>query len=240
MTSPWNLPPSLPPPLAPLIHWHEQSGIMVGQFHCETCYKRFNEKGAVLKHMKIVHQGQRNFECEMCPKRFGEKGNLTKHIKTVHERCKAFQCIICEKTFGEKGNLQRKEISLSPKVLTMYPLLFLLRHIKAVHHGKKDFYCSFCAKGFAEKGNLQKHIKAIHDSALHNNNSNPGNNNIAATTNNLPPPTLPQGLNNPAVVQIQIPWDPYPSYQSMDIENYDNTIPDLEEENNFISIFPPS
>ena len=44
----------------------------------------------LFKHIKTVHEKQKDLKCEFCDKSFGQKGQLNVHIKTVHEKLNSY------------------------------------------------------------------------------------------------------------------------------------------------------
>ena len=69
---------------------------------CHYCGKSF--KSAYLGiHIKKIHEGVR---CEFCDKMFEGPKQLTAHVRVVHEGIKDFTCHLCGKTFSTKGIMQ--------------------------------------------------------------------------------------------------------------------------------------
>ena len=78
-------------------------------FPCHICNKTFSQKGAVNKHVLIVHEGKiPSFQCETCGKNFTAKAKLKSHVLTVHEGVKPYKCDFenCEAAFTGKQNLE--------------------------------------------------------------------------------------------------------------------------------------
>ena len=46
------------------------------------------------RHIKTVHEGERNFKCDFCEQSLIDLGALKKHIKTIHEGEKKYKCKI--------------------------------------------------------------------------------------------------------------------------------------------------
>ena len=53
------------------------------RFSCGTCFKAFNQKNALKKHI-LKHSGERPFVCPFCAYAFNQKGNLKTHIQRTH------------------------------------------------------------------------------------------------------------------------------------------------------------
>eukprot|EP01029_Cantina_marsupialis_P031626 TRINITY_DN915_c0_g2_i10.p1 TRINITY_DN915_c0_g2~~TRINITY_DN915_c0_g2_i10.p1 ORF type:complete len:795 (-),score=211.45 TRINITY_DN915_c0_g2_i10:231-2615(-) len=93
------------------------AALHIGLRYCcpqESCEYRATQKGHLPRHIRIVHEKEKNYECE-CGKKCSEKGNLRKHIERVHKDEREHECKECGKKFGQKSNLQT--------------------HIKRVHQG---------------------------------------------------------------------------------------------------------
>ena len=69
------------------VDWDNDEKTNQEHVHCKICHKVFTCKYYLKKHIKVVHEGQRNYHCdrEKCGKRFGCQQSLKKHIKMVHE-----------------------------------------------------------------------------------------------------------------------------------------------------------
>ena len=113
------------------------------QFTCLQCERTFRYKSALDRHIKIIHENQRNHVCTKCGKSFGLKYDLTKHYETYHDETSKVQrtCQICGKIFSKERNLQM--------------------HILAIHN-EKSFECEICAKKFSFKSAKDRHVKVVH------------------------------------------------------------------------------
>ena len=52
---------------------------------CESCEKSFSQGGGLKRHIRTVHEGQKDHKCESCGKSFSESGSLKKHIHRIHK-----------------------------------------------------------------------------------------------------------------------------------------------------------
>ena len=73
---------------------------------CFYCGKRFIYIYFLKQHIKMVHEGRKDFNCEKCNKSFSTAQNLNKHIHCVHEGRKDFICGKCEKSFATASSLK--------------------------------------------------------------------------------------------------------------------------------------
>lgn len=104
---------------------------------CPDCGTAFKKNSNLVKHMKLVHLGERNFECPepSCGRLFGQKSNLNSHIKAVHLGEKPFVCpeSPCGRRFSQKSGLKA--------------------HIKTVHNGERPYVCD-CGSSFGHRGDV--------------------------------------------------------------------------------------
>ena len=52
---------------------------------CEYCDKRFINIGNVRRHIRMVHDGERNYQCSQCERKFQQRSSLKMHTRT-HEK----------------------------------------------------------------------------------------------------------------------------------------------------------
>ena len=50
----------------------------------DPCEKTFSSSGDLKKHIKAVHNGQKNHKCDLCGKSFSRAHYLKIHIDSVH------------------------------------------------------------------------------------------------------------------------------------------------------------
>ena len=69
----------------------EDKHVSVIHKQCKTCGKSFSRSGELKKHIKTIHEGQRNYKCDFCGKSFTTSGHLKRHIKTIHKGQRNYQ-----------------------------------------------------------------------------------------------------------------------------------------------------
>ncbi len=65
----------------------------------------FSYKSALLRHIKNIHDGQRNFKCAVCGKQFAQNCDLRRHAR-IHTGEKPYKCEICGRPFCQKYGLR--------------------------------------------------------------------------------------------------------------------------------------
>ncbi|KAB7507671.1 Zinc finger E-box-binding homeobox protein zag-1 [Armadillidium nasatum] len=84
----------------------EEETVTKRSFRCPYClYESHNSFGAVKRHIKYKHTGEKPFTCSICQMNFTEKCKLNQHTRT-HTGEKPFQCDICLKGFGQSFQLK--------------------------------------------------------------------------------------------------------------------------------------
>jgi len=74
-------------------------------FPCSFCGKILTTKPKLLAHVKVIHQGIKEFTCPTCKKSFSSKSNLDIHIGSVHTGNLPYKCEFCSKSFARKNLL---------------------------------------------------------------------------------------------------------------------------------------
>ena len=74
-------------------------------FPCSFCGKVLTTKPKLLAHVKVIHQGIKDFACPTCKKSFSSKSNLDIHIGSVHTGNLPYKCEFCSKSFARKNLL---------------------------------------------------------------------------------------------------------------------------------------
>ena len=110
---------------------------------CSKCEYKTNQRWALRRHERIVHENIKVHECNLCEYKASEKRNLQNHIKAVHDKIKDHKCDLCDLATGTVS--------------------ILTQHIKAVHERSKDQQCIKCDFKSSYKNKLTRHIRTVHD-----------------------------------------------------------------------------
>ena len=71
---------------------------VIQRFKCDQCEKTFAHSAGLKKHIKGIHNNEKNHKCEYCDYRSYTKANVYMHSKRVHEkRDFHVQCQYCDK-----------------------------------------------------------------------------------------------------------------------------------------------
>ena len=83
------------------------SKIGINQHECPVCQKIFNTKGLCSRHIKSVHEKEKQYACKSCEFKTFHAYSLTAHIQQVHEKYKPNKCDFCEEAFFYKRDLEK-------------------------------------------------------------------------------------------------------------------------------------
>ena len=72
---------------------------------CPHCNKAIS-KSTLKRHIKRMHQIEKEFPCSYCEKAYSSNSDLTKHIRFEHLKIRPFRCRLCEKTFQKADHLK--------------------------------------------------------------------------------------------------------------------------------------
>lgn len=133
----------------------------------------------MLRHRRMVHEGERKFQCEVCAKYFGYKWVRDAHLKDEHNIGEKMKCGTCEKSFSRKSNLtqhkktcavgydERPKCNLCRKTFTSYPSL--RHHTKFVHpDDTAGSVCDECGEHFTTLFSLRRHATRKHSDVFPN------------------------------------------------------------------------
>lgn len=121
------------------------------QYSCPECFKVFANKHTCLIHMKMVHEGIKNFVCpiQTCAKGFATKQQLERHHKKHHEDPsiqEQLHCHFCTRTYGSIYGLNKH-------IETQHA------HEHLEEFGPDKFECDTCGKKFDTVQHLEIHTK---------------------------------------------------------------------------------
>jgi len=125
-------------------------------YKCEICNKELKTKGAIVQHIKVVHENQRSFQCDKCDKKFPSPSGLKRHTEAVHQGLRIWQCEICSNKFSQRVQLERHKRAIHVKGKSSV--------LKKVDPRPKNILCDICGMGFKQVGHLIGHKKNVHDS----------------------------------------------------------------------------
>ncbi|XP_035713472.1 zinc finger protein 888-like [Folsomia candida] len=110
---------------------------------CHVCPQTFLRRADLLRHIRVVHENQRNFPCLFCDKIFARTSQVKGYVEAVHpaKKEKTHSCDKCEYKTHTKANLT----------------LHVRRHNVANWRE-----CYFCKKQFARFQGLVTHYSRIH------------------------------------------------------------------------------
>ncbi|XP_021961651.2 zinc finger protein 724-like [Folsomia candida] len=92
-------------------------------FQCDVCPQTFFGRSEQQRHIRRVHENQRNCPCTVCDKRFSNSYHLKRHVEAVHETDKEriHACDKCWYRSHSKHNLANHSIRHNPA--RVYPEL---------------------------------------------------------------------------------------------------------------------
>ncbi|XP_063584617.1 zinc finger protein 416-like [Penaeus indicus] len=106
----------------------------VRPFGCDTCGRRFTQKGNLLRH-SLLHTNEKPFGCGICRKFFVQKAHLVKHVVVHRQRLAALRSSRRREASERWSSAEAKETSLRCKVcgLQFRRIFKLMEHLKVQH-----------------------------------------------------------------------------------------------------------
>ena len=131
---------------------------------CESCGKLFSQRGALDKHILVIHAGLKDYNCESCGKSFTQRAGLNKHIRVIHEGLKDYNCELCGKSFSYRRNLKEHiQIDHDDEDSTAEGNN---QNNHASSNGFDDKMCSFCEFKPPDFKNRQDYIDSLQNHLL--------------------------------------------------------------------------
>lgn len=96
---------------------HEKLVVKNKYVNCPTCQKCV-QATSLKKHIRTIHEGQKDHKCKFCGKGFTQSFTLKEHIASKHTKTHEHKCEGCDKTFAHRTNY--------------------MRHLKSVHSNKSS------------------------------------------------------------------------------------------------------
>ena len=139
-----------------------------GSYPCDKCNYKTKYKSNLAKHIKAIHEGERN-PCSQCDYKGIDSSSLMVHMKTVHEGV-LYQCDQCQYKAKYKSDLMVQIKIVHEGVRYQCDRCHqkakyksdLMVHIKTVHEGVR-YQCDQCPYKAKYKSDLMVHIKTVHD-----------------------------------------------------------------------------
>lgn len=147
----------------------ETAGERERRHRCDTCGKRFFQKGHLKKH-EFTHSDRKPFSCDQCERSYSSIESFRAH-QMSHRGERPFSCPLCLKAYGLRRDLQEHMVlhsGLRPfvcdcgKAFARRPSLRIhrLHHCVQRTSGQAaKVQCSICSKLLANSGSLRNHMK---------------------------------------------------------------------------------
>ncbi|GFS20461.1 zinc finger protein 26 [Elysia marginata] len=78
-------------------------------YSCPVCELGFKHHKNMLRHIRLVHKGERRFTCDVCGKSFGTRSVLKIHSR-IHTGEKPYSCEICGHSFSDPSTLYKHRL----------------------------------------------------------------------------------------------------------------------------------
>ena len=109
-------------------------------FHCKLCNSTLKTIYGYRRHVRLIHNEERNFPCGYCGKKFRDKAELTGH-EAIHTDKRPHKCDQCPRAFRLPNRLRAHQ---------------------RIHQGIKPFTCEYCGHKLRDKNALSGHVKKFH------------------------------------------------------------------------------
>ena len=141
--------------------------------HVCHCGKSFKTKYVLAHHIKITHEGVRNFFCKFCSNTYVSKHVLNTHILIKHSKHveKEKVCEICAKTFFTLDQL-KSHLRLTHTLGKLkcdvegcnkiFHRKFQLERHMSTHTKLSNYHCNQCSVSFRHQTTLVRHIDSAH------------------------------------------------------------------------------
>ena len=104
--------------------------------------RAFGQKTNLDRHIKTVHENDREYSCSVCPRKCISMANLRKHEMIHRSDAPKYGCSVCKKEFTCK--------------------FYLAKHEKIAHGDVEEAICPICQKSLKSKFHLQVHVRQKH------------------------------------------------------------------------------
>ena len=143
---------------------------------CELCNGTFNYRASLKQHIKVVHDGHKDFVCDQCGSSSSTAANLKKHVESIHRGSTKCSCTICGKVFRDSNVMKfhvrsvhekKKDYICEECGFPFYLRLALKAHLAKVHSIGTTYDCQECGKKFGKKTTLSLHTDTVHNGVKH-------------------------------------------------------------------------
>ena len=131
------------------LKYHKKLHEGVKPFKCDQCDYRAVIRQDVTKHIRFVHNKERQFQCEFCCRRFKTKTDAKVH-KDFHLGIKRFECKLCKRKFLDKSRC--KEHGKMCKVGKA-------RLFTNNPYAPTGYRCRWCGAMYSNQSALSQHLK---------------------------------------------------------------------------------
>ena len=134
-----------------------------------TCSKTFYSPKGIRKHVKVVHEGIKDFNCDQCEKAFSKRIDLERHLSTTHNNTEEeIDYDLFDNPFVDKrkpnDDVQTYKCDLCNKIFNNSSKLS--KHIIIMHEQSEEYQCEYCDKKFSIKGTLTRHVLTEHNESV--------------------------------------------------------------------------